>query len=52
LRDGRVVEVLREARGELVDVSIIRPDRRLTPPRITALLDFLLANPPVLDDLG
>jgi DNA-binding transcriptional LysR family regulator len=51
LRDGRAVELFRDARDEPVDLSIVRPRRHLTPDRVTALMEHLLANAPPLGDL-
>ncbi len=50
LRGGLVVEVLSALRDQPVDVSIIRRERRLTPPRVTALIEHLFANTPTLHD--
>jgi DNA-binding transcriptional LysR family regulator len=51
LRDGRAVEVLRPFRDEPVELSIVRRERRLTPPRVTALVQYLLQHAPILSDL-
>ncbi len=51
LRNGQAVEVLATLRGPPVDMSIIRRERRLTPPRVAALMEHLFANPPALSDL-
>ncbi len=41
VRRGRVVEVLREWRSSEMPMSIVRRDRRHTPQRIRAVIDFL-----------
>lgn len=51
LRDGRAVEILAPYRDRPVDFSIVRRERQLTPPRVAALVEYLLAHPPSLADL-
>jgi DNA-binding transcriptional LysR family regulator len=51
LRQGRVVEVLRDWRDAWVSLAILRRDRRLTPVRVSALQAFLLEHAPDLADL-
>lgn len=51
LRDGRATRILPDLVDDPVSFSIIRRDRDFTPPRVTALMDHLLANPPSCTDL-
>ena len=48
LFDGRAIEVLRQCRSEPVDISIVRRERRLIPPRVTTLVEYLRSHPPML----
>lgn len=52
LRDRCAVEILSQYRDQWVDMSIVRRERQLTPPRVVALVEHLLAHPPDLDGLG
>ena len=51
LRDGGAVELFAARRDAEVSVAMVRRDRRLTPGRLTALIAFLAAHAPALDDL-
>ena len=51
LRAGAVVEVLGDARGDEISISMIRRERRLTPSRLAAVMSFLAARAPELADL-
>jgi DNA-binding transcriptional LysR family regulator len=51
LREGHAVELLRNWRGARVNMSILRRDRRLTPPRVSRLQSFLLEHAPDMEDL-
>jgi len=51
LRQGRVVEVLKDWRDAWVNLAILRRDRRLTPVRVSATQAFLLEHAPDLADL-
>ncbi|WP_442681218.1 LysR family transcriptional regulator [Sphingomonas sp. ASY06-1R] len=50
LRAGQAIEILRPYRDDPVTVSIIRRDRRLTPRRVTTLIEYLLDHTPLLSD--
>lgn len=52
LRDGRAVQILSHFHDQPVEFSIVRRERQLTPPRVTALAEHLLAHPPDLTDLS
>ena len=51
IREGRLVEVLPENRMTAFPYSLVYLDRRLVSPRIRALVDFLVADPPRFPDL-
>jgi DNA-binding transcriptional LysR family regulator len=51
LRSGTAVEVLRPFRDAEVSVVMLRRERRLTPARLTTLMEFLTTHAPEFDDL-
>ena len=51
LRAGRAVEVLRDWRDADVTMNFLRLDRRLTPERVSTVIDFLRRHAPSLNDL-
>lgn len=51
LRDRRAVQVLRHLRDGAIDISILRLERRLTPPRVALLVNYLQEHAPILADL-
>ncbi|WP_420138373.1 LysR substrate-binding domain-containing protein [Sphingomonas sp.] len=52
LRAGQATELLKAHRDDPVAVSIIRRERRLTPRRVTTLIDYLLDRAPRFTGLG
>ncbi len=48
LRSGAAREVLGAKRAAPVAISMVRRERRLTPSRVTAVMEFLIANAPTL----
>lgn len=46
LRDGRAIEVLPKLRGPDITVSLVRRERKLTPPRVSKLIAFLVGHAP------
>ena len=51
LRSGRLIELLRECRGNEVSMTFLRRERDLTPCRVSALISYLRARAPQLGDL-
>ena len=51
LRTGAAVEVLADWRDEAVGIAMLRRARKLTPKRVTSLMDFLRTRTPNLSDL-
>jgi Transcriptional regulator len=48
LSDGAAVELFANRGGATFDVFLVRQDRRLTPRRVSTLIDFLMEHPPLL----